>query len=163
MAIVDRSHRAKLHPRERLYTEFTIQLFDDFLTMLGITRNNVEEMPDPHRAATPIEALMRAAPGDGIEQSQEELLGLRELLEDALAELSPEEQEAVMLTLTKQAERHTHRTPLRKAEISKPNGDAYSKSGIAKVRDRALEKLRRRLENEPLVLEHIARNHARDG
>lgn len=102
---------------------------------------------------------MQAAPGDGIETSQIEQLALRELIEDAIDELSPEEREAVLVTITRRSDRFTHKTPLRDIEIPKPDGGCYSKSGVAKVRDRALEKLRVRLANEPLVLEHIAKNH----
>lgn len=97
------------------------------------------------RPMTPTQALMESAPGEEPDTSQLELLGLRDVLADALDEvLTPMELwvfHAVVI----------ERLPLR--HVAKQIG--YSKTYLAKVRDRATAKLRDHLGDHPLVQAHL--------
>lgn len=67
--------------RHAVPTDWTQTAADDS------TYVNVPRSED--RAFTPMEALMRAAPGDPIEPSQVEMLALREVIADAIDALPP--------------------------------------------------------------------------
>ena len=102
---------------------------------------SLEMTQDTHRPMSPIEALMQAVPGDDPEASQLELLHLRDVLEDALEEcLTPMELWVFNAVVV---EGHSLRSLGR--QISRP------KTTIARIRDRALEKLQERLLRDPAI------------
>lgn len=92
-------------------------------------------------------ALMACAPNDVPQQSQEELLPLREVICDAIDRLTPEDRFVVeALTI--------ERLSLRQLAVVL----GVSKSSVANYRDRAMALLRVELENDPLVISHLKEN-----
>lgn len=98
------------------------------------------------RPATPMEALMSAAPGDEEQQSQIELLALKEAIADAFTVLTQEETwvfDAVCI------EGLSYRTVGRQLNTSK--------SSVFRTKNRAVRKLRLQLENHPAVIQQLQR------
>lgn len=98
------------------------------------------------RPDTPMEALMSAAPGDVEQQSQMELLALKEAIADAFAVLTAEETwvfDAVVI------EGLSYRTVGRQLNTSK--------SSVFRTKNRAVRKLRMQLKNHPAVIHQLQR------
>ena len=98
---------------------------------------------DMGRPETPIEALMRAAPGDEPEVSKLERLALRDVLLDAMSCLTPREAWVFNTTL------HGH--SLRSLGLPKTT--------VARIRDRAIQKLQERLQDHPVIREYLDPTH----
>lgn len=98
------------------------------------------------RPDTPIEALMCAAPGDVEQQSQIELLGLKEAIGAAFAVLTEEETwvfDSIVI------EGLSYRSVGRQLNTSK--------SSVFRTKQRAVRKLRMALENHPAVIHQLQR------
>lgn len=99
------------------------------------------------RPDTPLEALMSCAPGDVEEQSQMELLALKEAIGQAFEVLTDEETwvfDAVVI------EGLSYRAVARQLNTSK--------SSIFRTKQRATRKLRMALENHPAVIHQLQRS-----
>lgn len=90
----------------------------------------------PNRPITPLEALMGCAPGDEPDRSVVEMLDLRDVIEDAIHRLEPLEMWVLNEVVVGRASLRSLGLP---------------KTTVARIRDKALDKLRRRLENDPIV------------
>ena len=97
-----------------------------------------------HQRDTAIGALMECAPGQDPQTSQEELLHLRDRLQDAIEMLTDREQWVFNAVVV---ERKSLRSISRDLQ--------WSKSEIARIRDRAIAQLRILLEDDPLVKEYL--------
>ena len=96
------------------------------------------------RPATEIEAIMQAPPFHDPQPAQETLLPLRDVLADAIDQLPPLEREVFEACV------------IRKASLREYAQEAgLSKSGVAKVRDRAARMLRAALADHPAILEYL--------
>jgi RNA polymerase sigma factor (sigma-70 family) len=94
------------------------------------------------RPTTPYQALMEAAPFEPVEISIAELLEVREVLVDALETLTEEETWVINSLIT---ERMSIRQLAR--QLGAP------KTTITRIRDRALSKLEKQLENHPVIIQ----------
>lgn len=111
------------------------------------TRNEARGTTVAHnRPYTHIEALMQCAPGQEPDLSQSELLYLRDILQDAIEQLTDDER-LVFDACT------SSRRSLRNiaAELG------WSKSGIAVIRDRAITKLQTALIDNPTIKDYLNR------
>lgn len=107
-------------------------------------------MPNTKRAESPYEALMSCAPGDEPEQSQVELLPLKEAIADAFEVLTEEE---AWVFNSAVIEGNSYRTIARQLNASK--------SSIFRTKKRAARKLAWALRDHPEVtaqLERLERN-----
>jgi DNA-directed RNA polymerase sigma subunit (sigma70/sigma32) len=98
------------------------------------------------RPTTPMQALMQAAPGQPIETSQMELLGLREVLSDAFDQLTSEEQWLLNALLIE-------KRPLRR--LARESG--IPKTSLARIRDTTLAKLRASLSDDTVIVDYLER------
>lgn len=111
---------------------------------LGLPADNW--LREHKRPDTPLEALMSAAPGDVEQQSQIELLALKEAIGEAFEVLTAEETwvfDAVVI------EGLSYRTVGRQLNTSK--------SSVFRTKNRAVRKLRMALENHPAVINQLNR------
>lgn len=108
----------------------------------------IRELPDRDRPFTPLEALMQAAPGEEPELSQLELLGLRDVLADALDELTPRERRLIEA-------RVIEGRSLRSLEREL----GWRKSHMQRVERRVLAKLAKRLADHPAVRSYLNRHN----
>lgn len=99
------------------------------------------------RPFTPIEALMSSTGGEAVETSVMELIALRELINDAI------DDELTDLELWVFNALFVERKSLRRLgrELSIP------KTTIARIRDKAIEKLRTALQDHPTIKEYLER------
>lgn len=106
-------------------------------------------LPKPNeRFMTPLEALMSAPPHHEPQVSQLELLVIRDLIQDAIEEcLSPLEQWVFNATVV---ERQSLRGLGR--QINRP------KTTVARIRDRAILKLRSGLSDSQAIIEYLNRH-----
>lgn len=96
------------------------------------------------RNKRPLAALMEAAPGHEPEPTADELLPLREAIQDALEDLDERERFVFdALYVERLSLRHLGRVL------------SLSKTQVARVRDEATAKLRERLQGHPLVQAHL--------
>ena len=107
----------------------------------------VLEQPDAHRPWSPLQALMEAAPHEDPETSRLELLLLRDVLADALDDLSPRDRRLVEA-------RVIERKPLRKLEREL----GWKKSHMQRREKQLLELLATRLERHPAIKQYLRRN-----
>lgn len=125
------------------------------------------------RADTPMQALMEAAPGEEPEPSIAELIGLRDVLADAMDQLTEEEREIVNATVIEQASLREldyrwggahargdvdEGTAPVDAPVG-PGGRPLPRTTIAYKRDRALEKLAVALGDNPEVVSYLTRGN----
>lgn len=103
---------------------------------------------DPH-PENEFEALMRCRPFEDPHTPKDELLPMRDVLQDAIEELSPREQWILDALIVR---RVSHRALARELGVSK--------SLIGYLRDQAVTWLRLRLEHEPLIAEYLERQAA---
>lgn len=115
--------------RERLHPT-PVELYD---TDVPITSS-----PRPF---SPAQALMEAGPGDEPDVSQMELLDLRDLLADTIDEVLTDLEKWVF------TETVVARRPLRRLGIPKTT--------VARVRDRAVAKLRGALDGNEMIRRHL--------
>jgi hypothetical protein len=99
------------------------------------------------RPDNPFEALMACAPGDEPDLSVQELAELREVLEDAIEQLTEEEAWAFN-------ELVVGKTALRKMLVPKTTA--------ARWRDTAIQKLRTALQEHPAVVAYLTRHDRED-
>jgi DNA-directed RNA polymerase specialized sigma24 family protein len=99
------------------------------------------------RPANPFEALMGCAPGDEPELSVAELAELREVLEDAIDQLTEKERWAFH-------EQIVSKTSLEKMGVPKTTA--------ARWRDNAIQKLRLALADHPAVVAYLTRHDRED-
>lgn len=98
------------------------------------------------RADTELEALMRCPPSEDPDKAKNELLPLRDVLADALDQLTDLERTVFeSLVIERRSLRETA------ADLG-----TRSKSGVAKIRDRAIAKLQTLLKDHPLIREELA-------
>lgn len=102
------------------------------------------------RPYTIYQALMEAPPHHPTDTPQEELLELREIIQDAIETLSPLEQEVVNQNLVS---RHSLRQIA--DTLSAYDHKPLSKSGVEYVRNNALRKLRENLSQHPLIKQYL--------
>jgi RNA polymerase sigma factor (sigma-70 family) len=95
----------------------------------------------PTRPDTPYRALMEAAPFEQVETSVAELLEAREVLADAFDTLTAEEQWIVNALVVE-------RLSIR--ELGEQLG--APKTTMARIRDKALGKLKEKLQDNPIIL-----------
>jgi hypothetical protein len=107
---------------------------------------------DTTRPATPLEALMQAAPGEEPRTSSVELLDLREAIQDALESAVTAEEAWVFnaLVVERMSLRHLGR------QLNRP------KTTIARIRDRAIAKLQTRLLQDPAIRDRLGITHTED-
>lgn len=100
----------------------------------------------PEAAETLFAALMQAAPHEEVGWSKEDLLPLREVIEDAIDRLSERKRWIFNACIVE-------RKPL--AAIAADLG--LTKSYVHRLRDQAICQLRALLEDEPLIKEYLCR------
>ena len=106
--------------------------------------------PDDGRT-TFFAALMQCAPGEEPQTSQEELLPLRDVIEDALDVLDPRERWVFNAIIV---ERMSLRALGRQLQIPKTT--------VARIRDRAAEHLRKALEDNPEIQRRLGLDNGDD-
>lgn len=126
---------SQLKDRERLLPMEALERLEPFMS--AHCRFLIDDHP-----RTRLQAMMEAAPGDTEMESVEELMELRDVLNDAL-EAELDETERWMLDLLV-----TERRPL--SHVAKMMGGT-SKSTVGRRRDALLGRLRERLQNEPVI------------
>ena len=98
-------------------------------------------------AATEIEAIMQAAPHEPIEPSIEELLPIREKLNEAFERLGERDRWIVNSILVE-----------RKSIRATASDLSLAKSHVDRLYKAALNKLRIILEDDPLIMEYLTNN-----
>lgn len=111
---------------------------------------NMVNLGTTQRPYTIYHALMEAPPHAPIDTPQADLLELREIIQDAIEQLSPQEQEIVNQNLvSRHSLQHIADT------LADYGHRPLSKSGVEYARNSALKKLRDNLSQHPLIKQYL--------